>query len=78
MKYLIVTLVLIGAAFASTFVPGMYPCPFDREAAYRHEACRYDANTIVCTYSHTHYDTKGPHVHTFEIQFPYGSLPQGQ
>ena len=78
MKYVVLTLTLIGAAFASTFVPGMYVCPFDKEVAYRHDACRYEEHTIICTYTHTHHDNKGAHLHKFEIQFPYGALPEGQ
>jgi hypothetical protein len=76
MKYLILTLTLLGAAYATTFVPAMYPCPFDKEAAYRHEACTYEENTIICSYSHTHHSNKGPIVHQFTIQFPYGSIAQ--
>jgi len=74
MKYLIATLALLGAAYG-TFVPGMYPCPFDKETAYRHEACAYERNTIICSFSHTHRDTKGGSIHKFTIQFPYGAPP---
>jgi hypothetical protein len=72
MKYAVIILLLAGAAFA-TFVPGMYPCPYDRETAYRHEACTYDRNTIICSFSHTHRGAKGPSEHKFSIQFPYGT-----
>jgi hypothetical protein len=77
MKYAILTLtLLVGAAYATTFVPAMYPCPFDKEPAYRHEACAYEQNTIICTYTHTHHDNKGESLHKFSIQFPYGTAPQ--
>jgi hypothetical protein len=76
MKYVILILTLLGSSYG-TFVPGMYPCPFDKEAAYRHDSCTYDQNTITCTYSHTHHDKKGASIHKFSIQFPYGTPPPG-
>jgi hypothetical protein len=72
MKYLVLTLALLGAAYG-TFVPGMYPCPLDKETAYRHDSCTYEANTIICSYTHTHHGEKGETVHNFTIQFPYGT-----
>ena len=74
MKYVVLILTLLGSSYG-TFVPGMYPCPFDKEPAYRHDACVYDANTIICTYTHTHHGKKGIAEHKFSIQFPYGAPP---
>jgi len=35
MRYLALTLVLLGTAYR-TFVPGMYPCPFTIVCTYTH------------------------------------------
>ncbi|MGH9528699.1 MAG: hypothetical protein ACRD2S_02135 [Terriglobales bacterium] len=74
MKYVVLILTLLGSSYG-TFVPGMYPCPFDKEPAYRHDACKYEQNTIICTYTHTHHGSKGNTVHKFSVQFPYGTPP---